>query len=105
MFLLSHFSCVQLFEAPWTTDRQASPSTGFPSQGYWSGLPFLPPGDLPSPGIKPGSPAWQVDSLPLSHLGSPGLMTQGYILLTIRKKQERELTVAQIMNSLLANSD
>ena len=27
--------------------------------------------DLPDPGIKPTSPAWQVDSLLLSHLGSP----------------------------------
>ena len=33
---------------------------------YWS---F--PGDLLDPGIKPVSPAWQVDSLPPSHLGSP----------------------------------
>ena len=32
-------------------------------QEYWSGLPFLPPGDLPDPGIKPGSPALQADPL------------------------------------------
>ena len=31
------------------------------------------PGDLPNPAIKPTSPALQVDSLPLSHLGSPCL--------------------------------
>ena len=31
---------------------------------YWSGLPFPSPGDLPNPGIEPGSPALQVDSLP-----------------------------------------
>ena len=30
---------------------------GFPRQGYWSGLPFPPPGDLPNPGIKLESPA------------------------------------------------
>ena len=30
---------------------------------YWSGLPFPSPGDLPNPGIKPGSPALQADSL------------------------------------------
>ena len=30
------------------------------------------PVDLSDPGIKPGSPALQVDSLPLSLLGSPG---------------------------------
>ena len=35
-----------------------------------SGLPFPPPGDLPNPGIKPVSPAFQMDSLPLSHWGS-----------------------------------
>ena len=44
--------------------RQASLSMGFPRQEYWSGLPFPSPGDLPDPGIKPGSPALQVDSLP-----------------------------------------
>ena len=33
-------------------------------QEYWSGLPFPSPGDLPDPGIEPGSPAWQADPLP-----------------------------------------
>ena len=36
---------------------------GFSRQEYWSGLPFPSPGDLPDPGIKPGSPALQADSL------------------------------------------
>ena len=31
----------------------------FSRQGYWSGLPFPSPGDLPDPGIEPGSPALQ----------------------------------------------
>ena len=43
---------------------------GFPKQEYWSGLPFLSPGDLPNPGTEPTSPALQVESLSLSHLGS-----------------------------------
>ena len=30
--------------------------TGFSRQGYWSGLPLPPPGNLPNPGIKPKSP-------------------------------------------------
>jgi len=30
---------------------------GFPRQGYWSGLPFPSPGDLPDPGIEHTSPA------------------------------------------------
>ena len=32
---------------------------------YWSGYPFPFPGDLPDPGIEPGSPALQADSLPV----------------------------------------
>ena len=50
--------------------HQAPLSMGFPRQEYWSGLPFPSPGDLPDSGIKPASPAWQADSLPLSHQGS-----------------------------------
>ena len=42
---------------------KALPSIGFSRQDYCSGLPFPSPGDLPSPGIKPGSPALP-DSLP-----------------------------------------
>ena len=42
----------------------------FPRQEYQSGLPFPSPGDLTNPGIKPASPALQVDSLPLSPQGS-----------------------------------
>ena len=34
------------------------------SSEYWSGLPFSSPGDLPKPGIEPGSRALQADSLP-----------------------------------------
>ena len=44
----------------------------FPRQKYWSGLPFLNPGDLPDPGIEsvsPVSPALQVDSLPTEPSG------------------------------------
>ena len=51
---LSH---VQLFATPWTVVYQASPSIGFSKQQYWSGLLFPSPGDLPNPGIEPGSPA------------------------------------------------
>ena len=38
-------------------------SMGFSRQEYWSGLPFPSPGDLPDPGIEPGSPVLQADSL------------------------------------------
>ena len=41
--------------------HQAPRSIGFSRQEYWSGLPFHSPGDLPHPGIKSGSPAFQAD--------------------------------------------
>ena len=52
-------SRVQLFATPWTIL-----SMKFYRPEYWSGQPFPSPGDLPNPGIKPGSPALQADSLP-----------------------------------------
>ena len=42
---------------PGTAARQAPLSVGFSRQEYWTGLPWPSPGDLPSLGIKPGSPA------------------------------------------------
>ena len=38
---------------------------------YWNGLPCPPPGDLPNPGIKPRSPAMQLNSLPADPPGKP----------------------------------
>ena len=60
-------SRVRLFATPWTVAYQAPPSTEFSRQEYWSGLPFPSPGDLPKPGIEPGSPALQTDALPSEH--------------------------------------
>ena len=45
------------FVTPWTVARQAPLSLGFPRQEYWSGLPFLSPGDLPDPRVEPVPPA------------------------------------------------
>ena len=42
---------------------QAPLSMGFSSQEYWSGSPFPSPGDLPSPGVEPGSPTLQAECL------------------------------------------
>ena len=53
---------VQLFVTPWTVAYQAPPSMGFSRQEYWIELPFPSPGDLPDPGIKPQSPAFQADA-------------------------------------------
>ena len=48
--------CPALFNS-WGVAHQAPLSVGFPRQGYWNGLLFPPPGDLPNPGIKATSPA------------------------------------------------
>ena len=56
-------SRVRLFVTPWTVAYQALPSMEFSRQGYWSGVPFLSPGDLPDPAIEPRSPALQADAL------------------------------------------
>ena len=53
--MLIHFSCVRLFVTLWTVAHQVPLSMGFFRQEYWSGLPYSPLGDLPDPGIEPGS--------------------------------------------------
>ena len=60
-------SCLTL-ETLWTVACQAPLSVGFSRQEYWSVLPCSPPGDLPDPGIEPGSPALQADPLPTEPL-------------------------------------
>ena len=63
--VLSRFCCVRLFVTPWTVVYQAPLSKGFSRQGYWSGLPCPPPGDLPNPHLS-CLQRWQVGSFPLA---------------------------------------
>ena len=63
-------SRVRLFATPWTVAHQALQSMEFSRQEYWSGLPFPSAGDLPNPGITPGSPAPQADALTAEPPGS-----------------------------------
>ena len=56
---------------PWSVAHWAPLSMEFCRQEYYSGLPFPSPEDLPKPGIKPRSPALQVDSLLTEILGKP----------------------------------
>ena len=87
---LSCFSCVQLFATQWTVAHQAPLSMGFFRQESWSELPCPPSGDLPNPGIEPGSPTLQADSLP----SEP------------RKALQKQLTPLQLgQNSNLQSSD
>ena len=71
-----HWACVLscysvaklcLFVTPWTVALQALLFMGFSCHEYWSGLPCPPPGDLPNPGIEPGSPHCRWILYHLSH--------------------------------------
>ena len=53
---------------------------GFLRQEYWSGLPFPSPGNLPDPGIEPGSLVLQADSS-LTELGEKPLLIQMYYII------------------------
>ena len=66
-----------LFATPWTVAFQVLPSMGFSRQEYWSGLLFPSPGDLPDPGIEPGSPTLQADSLLSEPPGSLEIVSNG----------------------------
>ena len=77
---------VRLFATPWTLAYQASLSMGFFRQKYWSGLPFPSPGNLPNPGIEPGSPALEADTLTSEPPGKPSLIpldNSSYLLSTL----------------------
>ena len=63
-------SCLTLCD-PQTVACQPPLSMEFSRREYWSGLPFPSPGDLPNPGVEPGSPALQVDTLPSKPSGKP----------------------------------
>ena len=73
--LLGH---VRLFVA-----CQSPLSMEFSRQDYWTELPFPPPGDHPHPGIKPGSPALQADSLPSEPPGKPSHFRLDLLVISI----------------------
>ena len=63
---------------------------GFSRQEYCSGLPFPSPGNLPNPGTEPLFLALQLDSLPLSHQGSPGMINKWSISISKHAHQHHE---------------
>ena len=62
-------------ETSWTVAHQAPVHEimRFSRQGYWNGLPFPSPGDLPHPGLESRSPQLQADSLSSEPPGKPGV--------------------------------
>ena len=57
----------------WPNGHQAPPSMGFSRQEYWSGLPFLSPGNFLTQGSNPGLPHCRQTLYRLSHQGSPSV--------------------------------
>ena len=84
---MKSLSRVRLLATLWTVAYQASPSMGFSRQEYWSGVPFLSPGDLPDPGIEPRSPAFQADGLtsePAGKLFSESCLNDHLLFIGVR---------------------
>ena len=81
------------FATPRPIAHQAPLSVGFPRKEYWNRLTFPSPGNLPNTGIEPVSPVLQVDSLPLSHLGSQINET------TVFKKPKKERKILLSLRS------
>ena len=69
--VLYSLSCVWLFATLWNVAHQVPLSMGFFRQGYWSGKPCSPPGDLPYPGIEPVSPGSADGVFTTEPLGKP----------------------------------
>ena len=78
-------SCVQFFAIPWTVAHQSLLSMGFSRQGYWSGLPFPPPEDLPDPGTEPASPALAAEFFTTEPPGKPQQYRQHPINTLLKK--------------------
>ena len=76
---------------PTLCDPCAMQSMEFSSPEYCNGWPFPSPGDLPKPGIKPRSPALQVDSLPSEPPGKPKNTGEGSLSLLQRIFPTQEL--------------
>ena len=87
--MVKSLSHVQLSATPWTVAYQAPPFMGFSRQEYWSGSPFLSPGDLPDPGIEPRSPALEADTLTSEPPGKPELRAEKFMKMTEKKCLER----------------
>ena len=66
-------SCSVVFNSAtsWTAASQALLSVGFPDNNTGVGCHLLLQDILPTQGSNPHLLHWQVDSLPLSHLGNP----------------------------------
>ena len=92
----SVFNSICFFETPWTVARQVALSMGFSRQEYWSVLPFPFQVILPTQGWNSCLLCilhWQTDSLPLSHLESPGIVQSLIVTGGKKKKKKKKVKV------------
>ena len=80
---------------PWSVARYTSLPLGLSRQGYWSGLPFPSPGDLPDPRIKPGSPALQADSLPTELWAKPSVSFSMSFLMISSSERDSSVKISE----------
>ena len=74
---------------------------GFPRQEYWSGLPFLSPGDLPNSGIKPESSVLASGFFTTEPLEKPILLEDRVTtLLQYKLKKKKQLSLFPSAKSL-----
>ena len=71
---------------------------GFSRQEYWRGLPFPSPGDLPNPGIEPGSPALQADSSPIELQGN---MVSRFLMTSVLRKKHLLMSWVQSPSAVI----
>ena len=71
---------------------------GFSRQEYWHGLPFPSPGDLPDPGIEPGSPALQADSSPTELQGN---MVSRFLMASVLRRQHLLMSWVQSPSAMI----
>ena len=88
---------------PWTGAYEAPPSMGFSRQEYWSGLPLPSPGDLPDPGIKPGSPALEADTLTSEPPGKPLICVHEWTLTSLKTRASKVKSETQFFTSYVKN--
>ena len=88
------WSRVWLFVTPWAVAYQVPLSMGLSRQEYWSGLTFPSPGHLPDPGIEPGSPTLQADTLSY---------TKAFVWFITNWKILKEMGISDHLTCLLRN--
>ena len=64
-------------------------------------VPFPPPGDLPSPEIKPRSPALQADSLPAGPPGKPSIQERALLNLSVGPDMCMSVTLQEVITPSL----